>query len=500
MSTIAQTPKSQAIDNAADTDLPEGWTATEVQGVFESFGGGTPNKGTLAYWGGSIPWLSSGDIKTNYIDSATESITKSGLQNSSAHICRAASVVVVVRSGILAHTLPVGVLRRPAAINQDIKCFDSDNDELNTWLALAFRNSAKDILALNREGTTVQSVKYATLKEFVLRIPPLAEQKRIVAKIEELSSQANAARARLAKGAQILKRFRQAVLAAACSGRLTEDWRNLSPETKPASLENQRAETSQVLTGATEVITDTWQFATIRQLTKQIQYGYTASAKNQIVGPKFLRITDIQNGRVDWNQVPYCLIAEDDVAKYRLSAGDIVFARTGATTGKSFLIQSCPKAVFASYLIRVRPSKDVIPEYLYMFFQSDSYWKQIVENISGSAQPNCNATKLASVVTTLPPLPEQHEIVRRVEALFKLADSIEKRVEAATKRANKLTQAILAKAFRGELVPTEAELARREGRDYEPASELLARIKAERERSTAVDGIRVRRKRAARRK
>ncbi len=80
----------------------------------------------------------------------------------------------------------------------------------------------------------------------------------------------------------------------------------------------------------------------------------------------------------------------------------------------------------------------------------------------------------------LPPLPEQHEIVRRVEALFRLADAIEKRVAAATGRAEKLTQAILAKAFRGELVPTEAELARREGRTYEPASVLLERIRAER--------------------
>jgi type I restriction enzyme S subunit len=79
-----------------------------------------------------------------------------------------------------------------------------------------------------------------------------------------------------------------------------------------------------------------------------------------------------------------------------------------------------------------------------------------------------------------PPLAEQHEIVRRVEALFRLADAIEKRVALATARAEKLTQAILAKAFRGELVPTEAELARREGRGYEPASVLLERIRAER--------------------
>jgi len=102
-------------------------------------------------------------------------------------------------------------------------------------------------------------------------------------------------------------------------------------------------------------------------------------------------------------------------------------------------------------------------------------------NAGGSGQPFVNQTVLNKVAFPLPPLAEQHEIVRRVESMFKLADAVEKRVAAATVRAKKLTQAILAKTFRGELVPTEAELARREGRSYEPASVLLARIKSERE-------------------
>jgi len=99
--------------------------------------------------------------------------------------------------------------------------------------------------------------------------------------------------------------------------------------------------------------------------------------------------------------------------------------------------------------------------------------------------PKIDQTIIESFPILLPPRPEQHEIVRRVDALFKLADAIEARVAAATARADKITQAILAKAFRGELVPTEAELARQEGRDYEPASALLARIRAERTASEA---------------
>jgi type I restriction enzyme S subunit len=102
------------------------------------------------------------------------------------------------------------------------------------------------------------------------------------------------------------------------------------------------------------------------------------------------------------------------------------------------------------------------------------------EYVTGTAQPKLTQAALKRIPVPLPPLREQHEIVRRVDALFKLADAIEKRVAAATVRADKLTQAILAKAFRGELVPTEAELARQEGRDFEPASVLLEGIRAER--------------------
>jgi type I restriction enzyme S subunit len=113
---------------------------------------------------------------------------------------------------------------------------------------------------------------------------------------------------------------------------------------------------------------------------------------------------------------------------------------------------------------------------------------QIQKNVRGVTRPGFNTALLEEVCIPVPPLQEQHEIVRRVEALFCLADAVERRVADATARADKLTQAILAKAFRGELVPTEAELARQEGRDYEPAAALLARIQRERDARAASNG------------
>lgn len=131
------------------------------------------------------------------------------------------------------------------------------------------------------------------------------------------------------------------------------------------------------------------------ELVDSTQYGHTASASSELVGPKFVRITDIQDGKINWSTVPYCRCSE--VEKYLLRENDILFARTGATTGKTFLVQTPCQAVFASYLIRVRPNNSVLPEYLHSFFQSDTYWSQVLEKKHGSAQPNVNARKLANI-------------------------------------------------------------------------------------------------------
>jgi len=215
-----------------------------------------------------------------------------------------------------------------------------------------------------------------------------------------------------------------------------------------------------------------WVWATINQISLFNQYGYTESASNEQVGPKFLRITDIQNGNVDWNNVPYCQISDNDKNKYLLHTGDILFARTGATTGKSFLIGECPETVFASYLIRLKLPKNMDNNYVYKYFQSLGYWKQISSDSKGTGQPGMNATILGTLQIPLPPLLEQYRIVAKIEELFALADEIEQSVIKGIKRADYLEQSILAKAFRGELVPQDP--------NDEPANVLLERIKAER--------------------
>jgi type I restriction enzyme S subunit len=472
-------------------ELPEGWTSRPVRDAFDSFSGGTPSRANPVYWGGIIPWLSSGDIKGHRIDSASESITKAALENSSAKLCRPGSMVVVVRSGILAHTLPVAILECPAAINQDIKCFDSGNDALNTWLALALRASAKDVLSLNREGTTVQSVKYDTLRDFELPIPPLAEQARIIAKIDELLKHVDTSRQHLGKVPKILKAFRQSVLAAACSGRLTEDWR---------SSQTKQQHTRDVLVGLAGQASN-WiepSFEIRPELDIPSEWSYIALGNLGEWGgggtPSKSNVQYWKDGQIPWvspKDMKSEVISDsrDHITDLAVSRSNLKLVPKGSllcVVRGLILAHSFPVAVTGGTLTVNQDIRFLIPHswissaYLLRALQNESraILFAVRESTHGTRRLESPTLKLWPI--PVPPPAEQEEIVRRTTILFTLADKIASHVAAATKRADRLTQAVLAKAFRGELVAAEAELARREGRDYEPASILIERIRAQR--------------------
>ncbi len=180
-----------------------------------------------------------------------------------------------------------------------------------------------------------------------------------------------------------------------------------------------------------------------------ISYGYTESASIEPIGPRFLRITDIQDDRVDWESVPYCNITSADIPKYRLANGDIVFARTGATTGKSFLVNDAPEAVFASYLIRLRLlDKKLLPEFVSLFFQTTGYWKSIKEGSTGSAQGGFNATKLAALSIPVPPLAEQQKIVGILNEAFEAIATAKANAEKNLANASELFESYLNSVFR----------------------------------------------------
>ena len=180
----------------------------------------------------------------------------------------------------------------------------------------------------------------------------------------------------------------------------------------------------------------------------EINYGYTAKASFEGDGPKFLRITDIQNGGVAWDTVPVCPINQTDLNKHRLQEDDIVFARTGATTGKSYRLENPPEAVAASYLIRLRiHDEEIHPAFVSLFFQTKEYWDSIAVGTSGSAQGGFNASKLADLCIPKPPLPEQKRIVAILDEAFAGIDAAVANTEKNLANARELFESYLNAVF-----------------------------------------------------
>ncbi len=214
-----------------------------------------------------------------------------------------------------------------------------------------------------------------------------------------------------------------------------------------------------------------WAWARLGNITDIIQYGLSNSAK-QIGEYRLLRITDIQDGRINWKSVPYT--STDEAEKYLLQQDDIVFARTGATVGKSFLINDIPyKSVYASYLIRIRLIKGISAQYIYQFFNSHSYWEQITGKAVGVGQPNCNGSSLRELFIPLPPITEQVRITSAANSLLDISDNISTEKSQLVHHVSMMKSQILSLAIRGKLVP--------QNPNDEPASVLLERIRAEKE-------------------
>lgn len=187
-----------------------------------------------------------------------------------------------------------------------------------------------------------------------------------------------------------------------------------------------------------------WAESTLSDVAQDISYGFTTSSSYESDNPKLLRITDVQDYSVEWTDVPFCSDAPPN--EKLLASGDIVIARTGATTGKSYLLTDIPQpTAFASYLIRVRTSEAVAPEYLWKYMWSPEYWRQITVVSKGTAQPGANATILGGLQLPVPPVPEQRRIVAKLDRLSERSSSARDHLTRVTALATRAKQAILDK-------------------------------------------------------
>ena len=206
-------------------------------------------------------------------------------------------------------------------------------------------------------------------------------------------------------------------------------------------------------------IPESWDVVRLGSYCYKPDYGYTESANDSPVGPKFLRITDIQNDAVNWENVPYCICSEEVKEKYLLKTGDIVIARIGATTGKAYIIDNCPETVFASYLIRLRAKDNLLPTFLAQYFRTNNYWRQIDQSKGGRLKGGVNIPILSHLVLPLPHLSEQQQIAEILQA----CDTKITALEQETQYLDELFHAILDELMTGQrsavpLIDTEMDV------------------------------------------
>lgn len=423
-------------------ELPRSWINVQLQ-EFGTWGsGGTPSKGNGAYYQGDVPWAVIGDLNDGLLTETANKISEAGLANSSAKLIPAETLLIAMY-GSIGKLAITGI---ECCTNQAIAfCKIEDSIADKKYLFYALRWARPELVKLG-QGASQQNISQTILKSFEVPLSPRAEQTRIAAKLDELLAQVDTLKARIDGIPALLKRFRQSVLAAAVSGQLTEEWR----------VQNSNSE---------------WRTITVGELCK-LKSGIAVSADiEKAKGDfKYFKVGEMNlEGNEFFLQKTDRYLARDDAPeKSVMPAGAIVFPKRGGAiaTNKKRILKDA-SFVDLNVMGIVAP-EGVETLYIYRWFET----VDLAKLNTGSTIPQVNNTDISPLVIPLPPLAEQTEIVRRVEQLFAFADQLEARVKAAQVRIDRLTQSILAKAFRGELVPQDP--------NDEPASVLLERIKAQR--------------------
>ena len=442
-------------DNRYYENLPCGWKICGVSDITNLRTGATFDKANvlLSSKNEGIRVLRGGNISTYKIDFRVDDIfIPTAIVNPSIYVQQYDIITPAVTSleniGKMArvHTKPTSnytvggfvYLLTPLFYNNTFSKFLL-YQFTSTWFIRQLQAIAK------KSGAAFYNINKTKFNELPVFIPPLAEQARIVNRVEELFTQIDAIEQNQADIDTLYDEFRKRTLTLAIQGKLVPQDSNDEPAS--VLLERIRAEKkaklgkkfvdSYIYKGddncyyehiagraqdeQAEVpfdIPDNWAWVRWGNLSFSIQYGYNAPAKES-GRIKMVRISDIHNNEVDWEHVPFCDINETDIKTYLLKENDILFARTGGTVGKSYLVTCVPEeAIYAGYLIRTQYSAQLSAQYLKFFMESSLYWMQLKDGTIATAQPNCNGQTLSKMILPLPPLAEQKRIVAKINEMF----------------------------------------------------------------------------------
>ena len=430
-------------------EIPESWEWVRLGSIGDWGSGATPSRTTPEYYNGNIPWLKTGDLNDGYITHIPETITERALLETSVRLNPIGSVLIAMYGATIGK---LGILQTPATTNQACCACIPFTGIYNEFL-FYFLMSQKLAFIKRGEGGAQPNISKGKIVATLMPLPPKAEQKRIVEKLHILQPYIESYTLLEKEDIKLHHSFpeilKKSILQYAIQGKLVPQ----APTDEPASvlLERIRAEKEQLIKagkikrdkhesvifrrdnsyyervdGIERCIDDempfeipeSWRWTRWGTVATSIQYGYNAPAK-QCGRIRMVRISDIHENLVTWTTVPFCDIDELDISTYLLQPNDILFARTGGTVGKSFLVRDVPyEAIYAGYLIRTRYSALLCPQYLKYFMESPLYWQQLKTGTTATAQPNCNGQTLSNMLLPLPPAKEQYRIVEKINRAF----------------------------------------------------------------------------------
>lgn len=439
--------------------ITQNWTILKLEDIGQWGSGGTPKKGIAEYYGGDIPWLKIGDLNDGLVEEAEERITELGLRASSAKLLTPGVLLIAMYGSIG----KLGITGIHCATNQAIAFCYPDVDLINLkYLFWLLRNSRSELTAAGKGGTQ-QNISQTVLKAFEIPLPPLNEQRRIVAKIEALKARSQQVKEALEAIPPLLDQFRQSVLAAAFRGDLTADWREKNLDVD-------------------------WETTTLEQVIKsKPRNGYSPKPVDYPTQVKSITLSATTSGKFKPEYFKYIDEVISIDSHLWLTPGDILIQRSNTLdyVGTCAIYDGAFGEVIYPDLImkfQVREEK-AIPKFIYYALSTTKSRQYFRNNATGTAgnMPKINQKVVMNTPIYLPTIEEQKEIVCRIESFLKAADTIAQQYREVKAHLELLDQSILAKAFRGELVPQDP--------NDEPASVLLERIRAERaKREAAVKG------------
>lgn len=503
------------------TELPRSWARATFSDLGPWIGGGTPSKSNGAFWNGTIPWISPKDMKSRVIWDTVDGITPEAIEQSSAKCVPPESVVIVTRSGILAHSLPVALTAFESALNQDLKAMTPPDGMHAAYIAWALRAFEHRILSTCRKGgTTVHSIEMPRLSTFEIPIAPTNEQHRIVERIEALFEEIDRGVDSLRAAKNGVSLYRQSLLKSAFGGCLTADWRAQNPdklESQDALLDRIRKERESRYQAAleewnqadaewrkggkngkrprkpkrpraipirpTNICPHGWMTVPLGLTIVDPIYGTSKKCGYGLGATGVLRIPNIGLGYIDPRDLKSATFDEKESAKFSLQEGDVLIIRSNGSlsiVGKpAIVLRQHAAYLFAGYIIRIRPiSGSILPKYLLYLMMEPNVRVQIETKAkSTSGVNNISAKELQELNVPICSPAEQAELVRLLDTRLEAAELLDREIDASLARADALRQSILKKAFAGQLVPQDP--------DDEPAAALLERIQAGRAKTPA---------------